>query len=118
MYSNNIENQRKDYEELNKLQGKPNVPDFNSSLFGGFASLINSNDRASFLSSLDNKKKISTDDWTSSMQKRLERMSINDSYTGELMKNEFVDYVYNYRFSINDRDDLNILNFEKTSNLS
>ena len=112
MYSNNHDNDRKDNDEINKLQGKQNTTDYNSSLFGGFASLINSNDRASFLSSLDNKKKISTDDWTSSMQKRLERMSINDSYTGDLMKNEFVDYVYNYRFSINDRDDLNILNSE------
>ena len=107
-------------EEFNKLTPNYNKNDFNS-LFGGFSSLMNNLDRGSYVSTMESKKKFSTvsnDDWTTSMQKRIERMSINDSYTGDLMKNDFVDYVYNYRFSINDRDDLNNLNYEMNPRMS
>lgn len=44
-----------------------------------------------------------------SIQKRIERMSLNENYNlNDLMvNNEFVNYVYNYRFSVNDKDDIN-----------
>ena len=98
------------------LQGLPsnsnNMMSEYNSLFGGYSFLHKDSNK-------DNFKKISTDEWASSIQKRIERMSINnESNAGEFMKNDFVDYVYNYRFSVNDKEDLNSLCLDGNTRMS
>lgn len=56
------------------------------------------------------KKRFRQSDEYSNLQKRFERMSLNDSININDLNNDFVNYVYNYRFSVNDREDLNINN--------
>jgi hypothetical protein len=72
---------------------------------------VNNDQLGSNLGAVDmSKKRLKMSEDYSSLQKRLERMSLNDSIsiTEALKNNDFVEYVYNYRFSINDREDLNI----------
>lgn len=99
--SNNINNNPNNINTMNEY----------NSLFGGYSFLHKDSQK-------DNFKKISTDEWASSIQKRIERMSINDNNVGDFMKNDFVDYVYNYRFSVNDKDDLNSLCLDSNARMS
>lgn len=128
-FNNNLSSLYNDDDEFSKLKGtskqgnvtSSTLPSSNpnnlnmtneyNSLFGGYSFLHKDSHK-------DNFKKISTDEWTSSIQKRIERMSINDNNVGDFMKNDFVDYVYNYRFSVNDKDDLNSLCLDSNARIS
>lgn len=100
---------------LDDLNTKEN--DFN--LFGGYNSILNSTNRDSYLSSTLEKKLSIEDGGISNIHKKIEKMSINnDNYYNDLMKDEFVDYVYNYKFSMNEKDDLQFSNINRINGIN
>ena len=70
---------------------------------------LNTNKNFSNINQNNYKKSIINMDEYNNLQKRIERISFNDSqsFNQDLMNNDFAKYVYNYKFSINDREDLN-----------
>lgn len=79
---------------------------------------LNTNITGPHDSSNKEKKSSSIDDF----YKRIERMSLNENYNLNdfIMNNEFVNYVYNYRFSVNDKEEISnqILKFSQNQQRS
>lgn len=78
---------------------------------------LNTNITSSHDASSKEKKSSSIDDLFN-IQKRIERMSLNENYNlNDLMQNnEFVNYVYNYRFSVNDKEEISNQIFKFSQN--